>query len=149
MWPVVLGKLVAGAALAVGGLLLWQKYQQEQERQQVYWEPFEAQRPPSENSANERCARLCCSRPRKQSYATRLILTPLLYIQDKGRAVEDRAPEAARHHEYGTWPGAQVCLLVQPHILLKLQHISQSESLSQAPSQDPHIHLSADRDPRA
>ncbi|DBA72466.1 hypothetical protein WJX79_005465 [Trebouxia sp. C0005] len=54
MWPVVLGKVVAGAALAVGGLLLWQKYQQEQERQQVYWEPFEAQRPSSENSANER-----------------------------------------------------------------------------------------------
>ncbi|KAL0049731.1 hypothetical protein WJX82_008738 [Trebouxia sp. C0006] len=54
MWPVVLGKVVAGAALAVGGLLFWQKYQQEQERQQVFWEPFEAQRPSPENSANER-----------------------------------------------------------------------------------------------
>ncbi len=63
MWPVVLGKVVAGAALAVGGLLLWQKYQQEQERQQVFWEPFEPQRPSSANSANERCVRLCCSRP--------------------------------------------------------------------------------------
>ncbi len=59
MWPVVLGKVVVGAALAVGGLLLWQNYQQEQERQQVYWEPFEAQQPSSENSANERCVRLC------------------------------------------------------------------------------------------
>ena len=59
MWPVVLDKVVAGAALAVGGLLLWQKYQQEQERQQVFWEPFEAQRPSLENSANERCVRLC------------------------------------------------------------------------------------------
>jgi hypothetical protein len=95
MWPVVLGKVVTGAALAMGGLLLWQKYQQEQERQQVYWEPFEGQRPSSENSANERCAYLWCSRPRKQSYVTRLTVTPLLYIQDKGRAVEDRAPEAA------------------------------------------------------
>lgn len=42
MWPVVLGKVVAGAALAIGGLVVWQKYQQEQERQQVYWEPFQA-----------------------------------------------------------------------------------------------------------
>ena len=116
MWPVVLGKVVVGAALAVGGLLLWQNYQQEQERQQVYWEPFEAQPPSSENFANERCARLYHSRPRKQSYVTRLTLTSLLYIQDKGRAVEDRAPEAATHHEYGTWPGAQVCLPVQSHI---------------------------------
>ena len=130
MWPVVLGKVVAGAALAVGGLLLWQKYQQEQDRQQVYWEPFEAQRPSSENSANERCARWYHSRPRKQSYVTRVTLTPLLSIQDQGRAVEDCAPEAARHHEYGTWPGPQVRLLVQPHILLKVHHISLSGSCS-------------------
>lgn len=40
MWPVVLGKVVAGAAMVAGGLFVWQKYQQEQERQQVYWEPF-------------------------------------------------------------------------------------------------------------
>ena len=53
MWPVLLGKVVAGAALAVGGLLLWQKYQQEQEHQQVYWEPFEMQRPPSAETSTE------------------------------------------------------------------------------------------------
>lgn len=60
MWPVVLGKVVAGAALAIGGFALFQKYQQEQERQHVYWEPFEVQRPSSEDNATEGCAHLCC-----------------------------------------------------------------------------------------
>jgi len=54
MWPVLLGKVVAGAALAVGGLVLWQKYQQEQEQQQVYWEPFELQRENSNATSNDR-----------------------------------------------------------------------------------------------
>lgn len=58
MWPLVLGKVVAGAALAIGGIALWQKYQQEQERQHVYWEPFEVQRPSSEDNATEGCAQL-------------------------------------------------------------------------------------------
>ena len=63
----------------------------------------------------------------------------MLHIQNKGRALEDCAPEAARHHEYGTWPGAQVCLLVHLHILLKVQHISLSDSCSHAPSQYPPV----------
>ncbi len=87
---------------------------------------------------------------RKQSYVTRLTLTPLLHTQNKGRALEDRAPEAARHHEYGTWPGAQVCLLVQPHVLLKFQHISLVDSCSHTPSQYPPVsNVAVHRDPTA
>lgn len=53
MWPVVLGKVVAGAALVIGGLVVWQKYQQEQERQQVYWEPFQASVQPDDSASVE------------------------------------------------------------------------------------------------
>ena len=53
MWPLVLGKVVAGAALVVGGLVVWQKYQQEQERQQVYWEPFQSPAQSNDNASTE------------------------------------------------------------------------------------------------
>ena len=54
MWPVVLGKVIAGAALVAGGLFVWQKYQQEQERQHVYWEPFQSAAQPTEPVSSER-----------------------------------------------------------------------------------------------
>lgn len=50
MWPIVLGKVVAGAALAVGALTLWRHYEQQQERQQTYWEPFEVQQPKTDDA---------------------------------------------------------------------------------------------------
>ena len=54
MWPVVLGKVVAGAAMVAGGLFVWQKYQQEQERQQVYLEPFQSAAQSTGDASTER-----------------------------------------------------------------------------------------------
>ena len=50
MWPILLGKVVAAAALVAGGVVIFeqfQKHKQEQERQQVYWEPFELVQQPA------------------------------------------------------------------------------------------------------
>lgn len=52
MWPILLGKVAAAAALVGGGVFLFQQYKQEQERQQVYWEPFELVQQPA-NSHEE------------------------------------------------------------------------------------------------
>lgn len=109
MWPVVLGKVVAGAALVIGGLVVWQKYQQEQERQQVYWEPFQASVQPDDSASVETWEKPGCSCSDTICYLLLYRPTATLSVQHQGAAFGNCACKTVGHYEDAARQGAQVC----------------------------------------